>query len=91
MFLLATNRNHYNWLQMEKKVLDHDFPSKSGILTLYFRVQFFTESINQLRDSITIELFYLQAKESVFKVSFLNLKGLKPLMNNSMASCDAIV
>ena len=24
--------------------------------------------INQLRDSITIELFYLQAKDSVFKV-----------------------
>ncbi|XP_063952008.1 FERM domain-containing protein 4A-like [Lytechinus pictus] len=59
--------NHFNWLQLEKRVLDHDFPSKSGILTLYFRVQFFMESINQLRDSITIELFYLQAKESVFK------------------------
>ncbi|XP_030829101.1 FERM domain-containing protein 4A isoform X3 [Strongylocentrotus purpuratus] len=59
--------NHHNWLQLEKKVLDHDFPTKSGILTLYFRVQFFMESINQLRDSITIELFYLQAKESVFK------------------------
>ncbi|XP_071498106.1 uncharacterized protein [Diadema antillarum] len=59
--------NHFNWLQLDKKVLDHDLRAKSGILTLYFRVQFFTESINQLRDSITIELFYLQAKESVFK------------------------
>lgn len=71
------NRNHHNWLQLEKKVLDHDFPTKSGILTLYFRVQFFMESINQLRDSITIELFYLQAKESVFKVSAVQIFKLE--------------
>ncbi|PIK45283.1 putative FERM domain-containing protein 4A isoform X2 [Apostichopus japonicus] len=61
--------NHYNWLQRDKNVLDHELPRppQGEPLTLYFRVQYFSESIAKLRDSITIELFYLQAKESVFK------------------------
>ncbi|XP_072026640.1 LOW QUALITY PROTEIN: uncharacterized protein [Amphiura filiformis] len=58
---------HYNWLQLDRKVLDHEFPRKTGTLSLYFRVQFFIESISHLRDSITIELFYLQAKAALFK------------------------
>lgn len=61
--------NHYNWLQRDKNVLDHELPRPppGELLTLYFRVQFFSESIAKLRDSITIELFYLQAKESVYE------------------------
>ncbi len=31
--------------------------------------RFFIESISYLRDTATVELFYLQAKQSIFKVS----------------------
>ncbi|XP_022098106.1 FERM domain-containing protein 4A-like isoform X4 [Acanthaster planci] len=63
----ADEIGHYNWLQLDRKVLDHEFLPRTGTLILYFQVQFFCESIAHLRDSITIELFYLQAKNSIFK------------------------
>ncbi|XP_038066838.1 FERM domain-containing protein 4A-like isoform X3 [Patiria miniata] len=63
----ADETGHYNWLQLDRKVLDHEFLQRTGTLILYFQVQFFCESIAHLRDSITIELFYLQAKASIYK------------------------
>ncbi|CAH2312927.1 FERM domain-containing 4B isoform X2 [Pelobates cultripes] len=57
----------YAWLQLDQRVLDHDFPSKSGPLTLYFVVRFYIESITFLKENITVELFFLNAKACVFK------------------------
>ena len=34
----------------------------------YFAVRFFIESIAYLKEKITVELFYLQARYSIFKV-----------------------
>ncbi|XP_064606112.1 LOW QUALITY PROTEIN: FERM domain-containing protein 4B-like [Liolophura sinensis] len=64
-FIIDTG--HYNWLDLDKRVLEHEFPSKVGLLTLYFAVRFYVESINQLRDSSTIEAFYLNARHLVYK------------------------
>lgn len=59
------------WLQLDKRVLEHDFPKKSlsqgTSLTFYFKIKYFVESITQLHDSATIEAFYLQAKSLVAK------------------------
>jgi hypothetical protein len=32
---------HSHWLQLDRKVLEHDFPKKSGALVLHFAVRFF--------------------------------------------------
>ncbi|XP_050412007.1 FERM domain-containing protein 4A isoform X3 [Patella vulgata] len=58
---------HYNWLNSEKRVLDHDFPKKNGVLTLHFSIRFYIETIGLLRDIATVELFYLNARQTVFK------------------------
>ncbi|XP_055338350.1 FERM domain-containing protein 4A-like isoform X2 [Paramacrobiotus metropolitanus] len=63
--------NHYHWLHLERKVLEHEFfaaaPKKNKSIVLYFMVKFFVESITHLRDAVTVELFYLQAKALVLK------------------------
>lgn len=58
-----------NWLQLDRRVLDQDIPKKNNQspLILYFLVKFFIESIVNLRDCVTVELFYLQAKSLIFK------------------------
>lgn len=56
---------HRNWLQLDKKVLDHDLPKKSNILIFFFRVKFYIESIAFTKDKMAVELFYLQAKFSI--------------------------
>ncbi|GIY15415.1 hypothetical protein CDAR_8672 [Caerostris darwini] len=62
---------HHSWLQLDKRVLEHDFPKKytsqGATLVLYFRIKYFVESITQLRDSATIEAFYLQTKSLINK------------------------
>lgn len=60
---------HYNWLQWDQRVLEHDFPKKSNSapLVLYFLVKFFVEGISQLKHSVTVEQFYFQAKSLIFK------------------------
>lgn len=58
---------HRNWLQPDKKVLDHDLPKKTNILVFFFRVKFYIESIALTKDKIAVELFYLQAKYSIFQ------------------------
>ncbi|XP_077025493.1 FERM domain-containing protein 4A isoform X9 [Tamandua tetradactyla] len=58
---------HLNWLQLDRRVLEHDFPKKSGPVVLYFCVRFYIESISYLKDNATIELFFLNAKACIYK------------------------
>ncbi|XP_048465969.1 FERM domain-containing protein 4A [Rhincodon typus] len=58
---------HFSWLQLDRRVLEHDFPKKSGPVVLYFCVKFYIESIAYLRDNATIELFFLNAKSCIYK------------------------
>ncbi|KAL1436143.1 hypothetical protein MTO96_010886 [Rhipicephalus appendiculatus] len=60
---------HYHWLQLDKRVLEHDLPKKSaqGSLVLYFLVKYYVESISLLKDSATVEAFYLQCKSLIAK------------------------
>ena len=51
---------HRSWLQIDKKVLDHDLPKKTNILVFFFRVKFYIESIALTKDKTAVELFYLQ-------------------------------
>ncbi|KAI9532395.1 hypothetical protein NQZ68_032593 [Dissostichus eleginoides] len=55
-----------NWLQLDRKVLDHDFSKTSGPLELKFLVRFYIEKITYLKDNATVELFFLNAKSLVF-------------------------
>uniref|UniRef100_A0A672J5A8 FERM domain containing 4Bb n=1 Tax=Salarias fasciatus TaxID=181472 RepID=A0A672J5A8_SALFA len=52
------------WLQMDRRVLEHDFSKKAGVIALNFLVRFYVENITQLKDIITVELFYLNAKSA---------------------------
>ncbi|XP_077487000.1 uncharacterized protein LOC144098323 isoform X5 [Amblyomma americanum] len=60
---------HYHWLQLDKRVLEHDLPKKSsqGTLVLYFLVKYYVESISLLKDSATVEALYLQCKSLIAK------------------------
>ncbi|XP_069062691.1 FERM domain-containing protein 4B isoform X2 [Pleurodeles waltl] len=57
----------YAWLQLDHRVLDHDLPKKPGPVTLSFVVRFYIESISFLKDSTTVELFFLNTKSCVHK------------------------
>ncbi|XP_076330825.1 uncharacterized protein LOC143236454 isoform X3 [Tachypleus tridentatus] len=61
--------DHYSWLSLDRRVFEHEFPKRSslGPIILYFLVKYFVESITLLRDTSTVETFYLQAKSLVFK------------------------
>uniref|UniRef100_A0A8C4H321 FERM domain containing 4B n=1 Tax=Dicentrarchus labrax TaxID=13489 RepID=A0A8C4H321_DICLA len=54
------------WLQMDRRVLEHDFSKKSGPIALNFLVRFYVENITHLKDIITVELFFLNAKSAVY-------------------------
>ena len=58
---------HYTWLQLDRKVLDHELPRKPAVLTVHFLVKFFIESMAHLSENKTIELFYLQARSLIFR------------------------
>lgn len=60
---------HYQWLSHDRRVMDHDAVRSSGgaHVTLYFLVKFYIESILQLQGPQTVELFYQQAKNLVYK------------------------
>ncbi|XP_037535067.1 FERM domain-containing protein 4B [Nematolebias whitei] len=60
------NNGQNNWLQLERKVLDHDFSKTSGQLELKFLVRFYVEKITFLKENTTVELFFLNAKSLVF-------------------------
>ncbi|KAI3370440.1 hypothetical protein L3Q82_025203 [Scortum barcoo] len=63
-FIDDTGQN--NWLQLDRKVLDHDFAKTSGPLELKFLVRFYIEKITFLKENTTVELFFLNAKSLVF-------------------------
>ncbi|KAM4613665.1 FERM domain-containing protein 4B [Polymixia lowei] len=63
-FIDDTGQN--NWLQLDRRVLDHDFSKKTGPLELRFLVRFYIEKITFLKENTTVELFFLNAKSSVF-------------------------
>ncbi|XP_029006339.1 FERM domain-containing protein 4B isoform X2 [Betta splendens] len=63
-FIDDTGQN--NWLQLDRKVLDHDFSKTLGPLDLKFLVRFYIEKITYLKENTTVELFYLNAKSLVF-------------------------
>ncbi|XP_036955767.1 FERM domain-containing protein 4B isoform X7 [Acanthopagrus latus] len=63
-FIDDTGQN--NWLQLDRKVLDHDFSKTSGPLELKFLVRFYIERITFLKENTTVELFFLNAKSLVF-------------------------
>uniref|UniRef100_A0A8C7ZZP1 FERM domain containing 4Bb n=1 Tax=Oryzias sinensis TaxID=183150 RepID=A0A8C7ZZP1_9TELE len=55
------------WLQMDRRVLEHDFSKKPGAIRLIIDFYvFYVENITQLKDIITVELFYLNAKSAVY-------------------------
>ncbi|XP_028850541.1 FERM domain-containing protein 4B isoform X2 [Denticeps clupeoides] len=54
------------WLQLDRKVLDHDFSKRSGPIALKFLVRFYIENIALLKDSTTVELFYLNAETAIY-------------------------
>ncbi|XP_053576654.1 FERM domain-containing protein 4B [Bombina bombina] len=57
----------YAWLQLDQRVLDHDLPKKAGPVSLHFVVRFYIETISFLKDTTTVELFFLNAKSCIFK------------------------
>ncbi|XP_073671292.1 FERM domain-containing protein 4B isoform X4 [Paramisgurnus dabryanus] len=59
-------RGQTKWLQLERRVLDHDFSKKTGPLDLKFQVRFYIESVAYLKDAITVELFFRNAKIAVY-------------------------
>ncbi|ESO07214.1 hypothetical protein HELRODRAFT_110730 [Helobdella robusta] len=58
---------HYQWLQLERRVFDHDYPKKIGLITLYFAVKFYVENILTLPEIPTILMYYLQSRQSIYK------------------------
>ncbi|XP_067095677.1 FERM domain-containing protein 4B isoform X1 [Osmerus mordax] len=54
------------WLQLDRRVLDHDFSKKNGPIALNFLVRFYIETITLLKDITTVELFYLNAKSAIY-------------------------
>ncbi len=64
---VADESGHFTWLQLERRVLDHELPRRPASLAVHFLVKFFLESIAHLADNRTIELFYLQARGLVFR------------------------
>ncbi|XP_019735027.1 FERM domain-containing protein 4B isoform X1 [Hippocampus comes] len=63
-FIDDTGQN--NWLQLDRKVLDHDFSKTSDTLEIKFFVRFYIEKITFLKENTTVELFFLNAKSLVF-------------------------
>ncbi|XP_055077615.1 FERM domain-containing protein 4B isoform X2 [Periophthalmus magnuspinnatus] len=55
-----------NWLQLDRKVLDHAFSKTSGNVELQFLVRFYIERITYLKENNTVELFFLNAKSLVY-------------------------
>ena len=64
---VVDDAGHYTWLQLDRKVLDHDLPRKPQTLVVHFLVKFFIESISHLSDNHTVELFYLQARSLIWR------------------------
>ncbi|XP_058258880.1 FERM domain-containing protein 4B isoform X1 [Hemibagrus wyckioides] len=55
-----------SWLQLNRRVLEHNFSKKTGPLELKFHVRFYIETVGLLKDPSTVKLFYWNAKSSVY-------------------------
>ncbi|XP_047204009.1 FERM domain-containing protein 4B isoform X2 [Girardinichthys multiradiatus] len=60
------DNGHNNWLQLDRKVLDHAFSKTPGPLEFKFLVRFYVEKVTLLKENTTVELFFLNAKSLVF-------------------------
>uniref|UniRef100_A0A8K9XQQ6 FERM domain containing 4B n=1 Tax=Oncorhynchus mykiss TaxID=8022 RepID=A0A8K9XQQ6_ONCMY len=68
----ADDSGQCKYLQLDRRVLEHDFSKKAtGPIALNFLVRFYIESITLLKDNTTVELFFLNAKAAVYNVSYL--------------------
>ncbi|XP_030632989.1 FERM domain-containing protein 4B isoform X2 [Chanos chanos] len=54
-----------NWLHLDRRVLEHNFCKKSGPLELKFLVRFYIENVSFLKETNTVELFFLNAKACI--------------------------
>lgn len=59
--------SHQTWLRLDRKVLDHDLPRYQDPFLLVFCVRFFVPNILILKETSTVELFFLQARILIFK------------------------
>uniref|UniRef100_A0A7N6BGN5 FERM domain-containing protein n=1 Tax=Anabas testudineus TaxID=64144 RepID=A0A7N6BGN5_ANATE len=76
------------WLQMDRRVLEHDFSKKSGPIALSFLVRFYVDNITQLKDIITVELFFLNAKSAVYNgVIEVESENVFKLAANALQVC----
>jgi hypothetical protein len=55
----------HQWLQKERRVLEHDLPRNTETIILQFLVRLYAESITLLDDIKAVELYYLQAQLSI--------------------------
>ncbi|KAG9269945.1 FERM domain-containing protein 4B-like isoform X1 [Astyanax mexicanus] len=65
-FTFTDDTGQCKWLQLDRRVLDHDFSKKSGPIPLNFLVRFYIENISLLKDHVTVELFFLNAKAAIY-------------------------
>ncbi|XP_066526361.1 FERM domain-containing protein 4B [Hoplias malabaricus] len=65
-FTFVDDTGHSKWLQLDRRVLEHDFSKKSGPIALSFLVRFYIENISLLKEHTTVELFFLNAKAAVY-------------------------
>uniref|UniRef100_A0A8C1C6L0 FERM domain containing 4B n=1 Tax=Cyprinus carpio carpio TaxID=630221 RepID=A0A8C1C6L0_CYPCA len=79
-----------NWLQLDRRVLDHDFSKKSGPLELKFQVRFYIESVAYLKDATTVELFFRNAKISVYNVSDPSIKIIDESTRSDLKKLPAL-
>lgn len=59
--------SNQNWLRLDRRVLDHELPRFQDPFLLMFCVRFFVPNILILKETTTVELFFLQARILVFK------------------------
>ncbi|XP_048035498.1 FERM domain-containing protein 4B isoform X2 [Megalobrama amblycephala] len=65
-FTYVDDTGQCKWLQLDRRVLEHDFSKKSGPIALQFLVRFYIESISLLKEHTTVELFFLNAKSAIY-------------------------
>uniref|UniRef100_A0A672PSD9 FERM domain containing 4Bb n=1 Tax=Sinocyclocheilus grahami TaxID=75366 RepID=A0A672PSD9_SINGR len=65
-FTYVDDTGQCKWLQLDRRVLEHDFSKKSGPVALQFLVRFYIESVSLLKEHTTVELFFLNAKSAIY-------------------------
>uniref|UniRef100_A0A8C1VPY7 FERM domain containing 4Bb n=1 Tax=Cyprinus carpio TaxID=7962 RepID=A0A8C1VPY7_CYPCA len=65
-FTYVDDTGQCKWLQLDRRVLEHDFSKKSGPIALQFLVRFYIETISLLKEHTTVELFFLNAKSAIY-------------------------